>query len=133
MRKVRVNPDRYLDEGCSGQVYRYGNNRVIKVVSQWALDNMGEIEGSKLSRHCVPILEVVKIANPLELGFNSRFCYGLIKPYIPHEATWYEAEKLQAHFARFDRLRPLTYDCYFPNVRLDNNGKAWLIDTELHQ
>ena len=125
-RKIRATLAQEIGEGCSGRVFRISPRRVVKIFfgdppeqKDLVLD---EIEGSKLSKHALPILEIVKVK------VRNRTMLGIIKRYIPHDVEEEEASTLRQQL--YEETDELSWDCYSDNVKKDSRGRLWLIDTQ---
>ncbi len=123
MRFVNVSRLKYLGQGEFSRVYRLSSQRVIKVYDRhdkWDAGIMAEeIELSMASPHALPVLDVA-----IARRGNKRF-YAVIKKYIPHGVTWEEMQALQRKLPA-----KLKDDCHYGNVRKDEKGKIFLIDTQ---
>lgn len=123
MRFVNVSKLKRIGSGYFSTVYRLSPQRVIKVYNHHKGHDGNimaeEVELSGSSPHALPVLGVA-----IAVKGATRH-YAVIKKYIPRRATWKEADDLR------DVLpRKLQADCYSDNVRKDDKGRLFLIDTQ---
>jgi len=123
MRTVNIKGLKYIGSGAFADVYRLSQRRIIKVYDydpEYDAAIMAEeIELSMRSDHVLPVLDTA-IAKK-----GRRRHYAVIKRYLPKRATGDDAEILERLLPRELRL-----DCHSDNVRKDNNGRTFLIDTQ---
>jgi len=131
--------DKCIGFGSFAYVFRISPRRVIKIfdpcVSKEVINS--EIEGSKCSKHSLPVLKIVKVKSR-SLNFlygvkGKRIYWGLVKRYIPYEVSEEEADQLrkQLERSRNEKVQMLAADCYEQNVRKDSRGSLWIVDTQL--
>lgn len=123
MRFVNVSKLKYIGSGSFATVYRLSPRRVIKVYDRDPKHDGNimaeEIELSKTSPHALPVLDVA-----IARRGKKRY-YAVIKRYLPRRVTWTEMRQLESRLPR--KLRD---DCHTDNVRKDDKGRMFLIDTQ---
>lgn len=128
---IKIDPSKHHEVGSGyyATVYRLSPRRVVKVfqnhVPKYVVSS--EIEGSKVSKYALPVLKVVKVKFK-----NESECWRLVKKYIPHEVSRDESDFLKSKLRlESEKAKKLCFDCHEYNVRRDNKGKLWMIDTQL--
>jgi hypothetical protein len=111
-----------VGKGAFAEVYFLSETRVVKVFSGWNKRYAkglikDEIKGSKCV-DCTPVIRKVKVID--ETGQEN---IGLVKKYIPHRCTYEEMRNFKYKY-------PDYMDVHIENVRKDDNGKIWMIDTQ---
>lgn len=110
----------HMDRGAYGMVYRIDPDRIVKVSTRKDV-TIDELEGSKLSKYALPVLETVRVKDK----FGKFIGYGLIKEYIPHTTTYQESADFCGKMPKL-----LQIDCRNANVRKDEEGNMYLVDTQ---
>jgi hypothetical protein len=128
MRTVNITKLKRVGSGAFSTVYRLSSKRVVKVYNKSDSQHDGnimaeEIELSMCSQYALPVLEAVVAKKIMKSGV--KYYYAVIKEYMPHRATWREVDRLTSRLPR-----KLQDDCYYDNVRKDNKGNIFLIDTQ---
>jgi hypothetical protein len=123
MRLINVDGLKFLGRGEFGNVYKLSPTKVIKVYMYYRKHDVNimaeEIELSTRSEHALPVADVA-IARK-----RNKCYYAVIKKYLSNEATYGEIASLK-------KLLPkeLKIDCHSDNVRKDEKGRVFLIDTQ---
>lgn len=120
MKVIKLQKKQEIGNGMYGVVYRISPRRVVKVFKKFQKYNISdEIQGSKINEKCLPILKIVDVMLP-----NGKKKKGLVKRYIPYEAT------LEEYFNIRDNSD--FPDIHFDNIRKDSRGRIYIIDTQLN-
>jgi hypothetical protein len=135
-RRVYTKGCKFLGSGAYGSVYRISPKRIVKVynLSEISIGFLAEkqrlaielryardeIRGSKRYAFGLPVLQIVMCIN----GHGKKHI-GVIKKYLPKSARWKDLDKAYKF-----RQRPWDDGCR--NYRRDNNGKLYMIDTQIN-
>jgi hypothetical protein len=128
MEYIDVTDLEFIGSGVTGQVYKLSQDKVIKVycnASTWYYEKDSdlialteEIDAGLKSKWVLPVEDAV-IAK-----IYDEYYHAAIKKYIPNRCSWKEINKM------YSRLpEDLSWDLHDDNVRKDENGRLWLIDS----
>ncbi len=125
---LRLKEKQVIGQGSYGTIYRISQRRVVKVFhydNYRQVDKLleDEIVGSKKSKHCLPILDVIDV-EVWDCG-NLRKTRGLVKRYLPVEATEDDEDTL-----RHKLKGRILWDLWDRNIRKDSRGNLYIVDTQ---
>jgi len=141
MRHIHVKTSQMIGEGAFGRVYRISPRRVVKVFfgedfKESLFEARSEIRGSKIYKHALPVLELVKVTHTYliqewncETGDYKpgrrikRTRAAVIKRYIPYTVTDTQIASL------YSKNYEGPWDRHPDNYGMDSNGRIYLIDT----
>lgn len=133
-RIIHISPEMQVGTGSYGNVYRVSQTEVVKVMHEHRNEHIcsnymrehhalmeREIEGS-FQPDATPVLDIVKVVMP-----DGKETIGLLKPFIPYPINGHLWSLIK------DRLRErnplLAWDLSSFQVRLDDDGRPWIVDT----
>ncbi len=127
LRKITVREDQRIGNGCYSTVFKISESLIVKAFgynNNYSFSELlaaDEIHGSKVYNNALPVLEEVIVVLP-----NGQETVGLVKTYIPFPLTYDEF-----YAARDKGLIEIFWDNHINNFRKDEDGKIWLIDTQV--
>lgn len=120
----------FIGDGATGAVFRLSKRYVIKVYCNaydWYSREDGdlvamlqELEAGLCSNKVLPIEDMV-VAR-----LNNELHHAAVKRYIPYECSDKDIDSIEHHLPSH-----LRWDLHEGNVRKDEKGKVWLIDSHL--
>lgn len=136
-RTIEVNDKMLIGWGDFANIFRINRNHIAKVYCGIDIDaekvREGEVIGSRLSRHCLPILELVQAKYYHEEFDGFNIFPAVIKRYIKYRSiSQKDVNKMISMIASNSKAYSmLGWDIRDENIGKTARGKLYLLDTQL--